>query len=62
MLEVGAMSHMPRMVKEDDLEAYLESSECLAMVAGWDVGWWAAQLGLFLMGWAQAAYRMLLHT
>lgn len=47
---------MPRIAKEDDLEAYLESFECLTMTAGWEVNWWATQLGPLLIGHAQAAY------
>ncbi|KYO33590.1 hypothetical protein Y1Q_0008753 [Alligator mississippiensis] len=53
----GGMTGLPRMTKEDDVEAYLEAFEQAAMVAKWDPGCWAAKLGPLLIGLAQAAYR-----
>lgn len=44
---------MLKMVKEDDPEAYLESFECLAIAAGWDMSWQATQLWPLLMGCAK---------
>lgn len=44
------------MVEKDDPETYLESFECLVTVAGWDMSWWAPQLGPLLTGWVQATY------
>lgn len=48
---------MPKMDQGNDSEAYLEAFERLAMAAGWAPEHWAYQLGPFLLGRAQVAYR-----
>ncbi|KYO42736.1 hypothetical protein Y1Q_0022395 [Alligator mississippiensis] len=50
---------MPKMTRDDDLEAYIKAFECHALMTGLDKGYWASQLGALVVGKAQAAYRVL---
>ncbi|KYO22925.1 hypothetical protein Y1Q_0005440 [Alligator mississippiensis] len=50
---------MPKMTKDDDLEAYIKAFERHALMTGLDQGYWASQLGALVVGKAQAAYRAL---
>ncbi|KYO17363.1 hypothetical protein Y1Q_0019995 [Alligator mississippiensis] len=47
---------MPKMTKDDDLEAYIEAFERHALMTGLDQGYWESQLGALVVGKAQATY------
>ncbi|KYO37812.1 hypothetical protein Y1Q_0004671 [Alligator mississippiensis] len=48
---------MPKMMKDDDPEAYIETFERHALMTGLPQDYWASQLGALVVGAAQAAYR-----
>ncbi|KYO48785.1 hypothetical protein Y1Q_0004149 [Alligator mississippiensis] len=48
---------MPKMMKDDDPEAYIEAFEHHALMTGLPQDYWASQLGALVVGVAQAAYR-----
>ncbi|KYO18851.1 hypothetical protein Y1Q_0009258 [Alligator mississippiensis] len=48
---------MPKMMKDDDPEAYIEGFERHALMTGLPQDYWASQLGALVVGKAQAAYR-----
>ncbi|KYO43439.1 hypothetical protein Y1Q_0013504 [Alligator mississippiensis] len=48
---------MPKMMKDDDPEAYIEAFEHHALMTGLPQDYWASHLGALVVGAAQAAYR-----
>ncbi|KYO27627.1 hypothetical protein Y1Q_0005195 [Alligator mississippiensis] len=48
---------MPKMMKDDDPEAYIEAFERHALRTGLPQDYWASQLGALVVGKVQAAYR-----
>ncbi|KYO29302.1 hypothetical protein Y1Q_0017948 [Alligator mississippiensis] len=48
---------LPKMMKDDDPEAYIEAFERHALMTGLPQDYWASQLGALVVGAAQAAYR-----
>ncbi|KYO44688.1 hypothetical protein Y1Q_0016810 [Alligator mississippiensis] len=55
----AALFRMPRMTKDDDLEAYIEAFERTAIQTRLDRSQWGHQLGALVIDKAQAAYRAL---
>ncbi|KYO38468.1 hypothetical protein Y1Q_0015698 [Alligator mississippiensis] len=51
---------MPKMMKDDDPEAYIEAFEHHALLTSLPQDYWASQLGALVVGAAQAAYRAIL--
>ncbi|KYO30570.1 hypothetical protein Y1Q_0008217 [Alligator mississippiensis] len=47
---------MPKMMRDDDPEAYIEAFERHAFMTGLNQEYWASQLGALVVGKAQAAY------
>lgn len=50
---------IPKVMVEDDIKAYLEAFERVALAVSWDLSRCAHQLSPLLSGQAQAAYRVL---
>ncbi|KYO30307.1 hypothetical protein Y1Q_0022502 [Alligator mississippiensis] len=50
---------MPKMTKDDDLEAYIEVFEQHALMTRLNKRYWASQLGALVVGKAQATYQAL---
>ncbi|KYO29488.1 hypothetical protein Y1Q_0000163 [Alligator mississippiensis] len=48
---------MPKMMKDDDPEVYIDAFECHALMTGLPQDYWASQLGALVVGAAQVAYR-----
>lgn len=44
-----------KIMAKDDVEAYLESFQRVAVLTGWNKAWWAGQLAPLLISPAQAA-------
>lgn len=57
MAQVAEGQRLPKMTTEDDMEAFLESFERVAVMANWDPAGWDSQLGPLLIGPIQVAYR-----
>ncbi|KYO40031.1 hypothetical protein Y1Q_0006565 [Alligator mississippiensis] len=53
------MFRMPKMMWEDDPEAYIEAFEWYTIMIGLDKGYWASQLRALVIGKAQATYQAL---
>ncbi|KYO26743.1 hypothetical protein Y1Q_0019206 [Alligator mississippiensis] len=50
---------MPKMTRDDGLEAYIEAFEHHALMTGLEKEYWASQLGAPIIGKPQATYRAL---
>lgn len=59
MSHSGVDLRIPKMMAEDNPEAFLESFEWAAVAAGLDKSQWAEKVGVLLVGPTQAAYRAL---
>uniref|UniRef100_A0A7M4EFE9 CCHC-type domain-containing protein n=1 Tax=Crocodylus porosus TaxID=8502 RepID=A0A7M4EFE9_CROPO len=53
------ITRMPKMMTEDDPEAFLEAFEWQAIILGLDKAYWVSQQGALVVGKAQEAYRTL---